>query len=50
MKVRAELGASADTMIAERIEETMLRTTLVFVGVAIALSLGAAFGVRQIPM
>jgi hypothetical protein len=50
MKVRDEVGATADDLIVEKIEDALTKTTLLFVAAAVALSIGGALGIRQIPL
>lgn len=49
-KVRGELGATVDDLIIETIEDALTKTTLLFVAAAVALSIGGALGIRQIPL
>jgi hypothetical protein len=50
IKVRDELATTADNLIAERIEEAMLKLTILLMAGAALVSIGAAFGVKQIPI
>lgn len=50
LKVRNELSATIDDMIIDRIGSAMLKTTLLLAAGAAAISLGAAFGIKQIPL
>lgn len=49
LKVRDELAIAADTLIADKIRDAMLRITLILTAVAVLASLGAAYGIRHIP-
>lgn len=50
LKVRNELANTIDEMIIDRIGSAMLKTTLLLAAGAVAISIGVAFGMKQIPL